>query len=92
MDNDNLVTLKLPSGSSFDDLPTSGLAALLRIHRIDPGGLGDLAGSVQKAALEMLAGGDGIEIDYRVTNTEILVELRGGGSTTSISAPRALSG
>jgi len=32
--------------------------------------------------------GDGIEIDYRVTETEIQVELRGGGRTTRISAPR----
>jgi len=85
---DNLVTLRLPSRSSFDDLPKAGLAALLRIHRIDPGGLADLASSIQQAAGEMLVDGNGIEIDYRVTETEIQVELRAAGQTTRISAPR----
>ena len=88
MDRDDLVTLRLPSRSSFDDLPRAGLAALLRIHRIDPGGLADLASSVQRTAGEILVDGEGIEIDYRVTETEIQVELRGSGRTTRISAPR----
>ena len=88
MDKDDLVTLRLPSRSSFNDLPRAGLAALLRIHRIDPGGLADLASSVQRTAGEMLVDGDGIEIDYRVTETKIQVELRGSGRTTRISAPR----
>jgi len=47
-----------------------------------------LASSVQQTAGEMLADGDGIEIDYRVTETEIQVELRGGGRTTRVSARR----
>ena len=88
MDKDNLVTLRLPSRSSFDDLPRAGLAALLRIHRIDPGGLADLASSVQQTTGEMLVDGEGIDIDYRVTESEIQVELRGGGRTTRISARR----
>ena len=88
MDRDDLVTLRLPSRSSFDDLPRAGLAALLRIHRIDPGGLADFANSVHQTAGEMLVDGEGIEIDYRVTETEIQVELRGGDRTTRISAPR----
>ena len=88
MDKDDLVTLRLPSRSSLDDLPRAGLAALLRVHRIDPGGLADLASSVQRTAGEMLVDGAGIEIDYRVTETEIHVEIRGGGQTTRISAPR----
>ena len=88
MDKDDLVTLRLPSRSSFDDLPRAGLAALLRIHRIDPGGLADFASSVHQTAGEMLVDGEGIEIDYRVTETEIQVELRGGGRTTRVSARR----
>ena len=88
MDDDELVTLRLPSRSSFIDLPRAGLAALLRIHRIDPGGLADLASSVQQTTGEMLGDGDDIEIDYRVTETEIQVELRTAGRTTRISAPR----
>ena len=88
MDDDELVTLRLPSRSSFIDLPRAGLAALLRIHRIDPGGLADLASSVQQTTGEMLGDGDDIEIDYRVTETEIQVELRAAGQTTRISGPR----
>jgi hypothetical protein len=85
---DELVTLRLPSKSSFHDLPRVGLAALLRIHRIDPGGLAYLASSVRQATGEMLAGGGDIEINYRVTETEIQVEIRAAGQTTRISGPR----
>ena len=88
MGDQDLVTLRLSSTLLFSDLPRAGLAALLRIHRINPGGLADLAGSVQQTTGEMLLDGDDIEIDYRVTDTEIQVELRGGGRTTRISAPR----
>ena len=88
MSDHDLVSLHLPSGSSFNDLPRTGLAALLRIHRIDPGGLGDLAVSVHQTAAEMLGSGDDIKIDYRVTDTEVQVELHGRGRTARLSAPR----
>ena len=88
MGDDDLVTLRLPPSSSFINLPKVALAALLRIHQIDPGGLGDLATSVQQTSEEMIVGGDGIEINYRLTETEIQVELLSHGRTTQISAPR----
>ena len=82
-----MVTLRFSSKSSFLDLPRAGLASLLRIHRIDPGGMADLATSVQQAAAEMLADEDAIEIDYQVTDTDIHVVLRNRAPTARISAP-----
>ncbi|MEE2768052.1 MAG: hypothetical protein VX833_02440 [Actinomycetota bacterium] len=88
MSDDDVVTLRLSSKSSFLDLPRAGLASLLRIHRIDPGGMAGLATSVQQAAAEILADEDVIEIDYQVTDTDIHVVLRSQGRTARISAPR----
>ena len=83
-----MVTLRLSSKFLFLDLPRAGLASLFRIHRIDPGGMADLAASVQQAATEILADEDEIEIDYQVTNEDVHVVLRSRGRTTRISAPR----
>ena len=88
MSDDDVVTLQLSSKSSFLDLPRAGLASLLRIHRIDPGGMADLAASVQKAAAEILADEYTIEIDYRVTDADIHVVLRSRARTVHFSAPR----
>ena len=84
------ITLRLPPSRAFADLSRVGLAALLRIHRIDPGDIGDLATSVHEIAREMTGGGsEVVVVEFRITDTEIVVDLTGDGRTIRISSPRA---
>jgi len=86
---DEAVTLRLPASLPVGDLPRVALASLLRIHRIDPTDVGDLAVSVQDMAVEMNESGSDVVVDYRVYGGEVAVELRGDGRTLRISAPRS---
>ncbi len=83
------VTLKLPASRPIGDLPRVGLASLLRIHRIEPSEIGDLATSIQEMAAEMAAAGSDVVIDYRVSAAEVAVDLTGDGRTLRISALRS---
>ncbi len=83
------VTLRIPVSRPVGDLPRVGLASLLRIHRIEPSEIGDLASSIQEMATEMVAAGSDVVIDYRVTDTEVAVDLTGNGRTLRISAPHS---
>ena len=83
------VTLRLPASRPVGDLPRVGLASLLRIHRIKPSEIGDLASSLQEMAAEMTNAGSDVVIDYRVSATEVAVDLTGDGRTLRISATRS---
>ena len=85
------ITLRLPPSADFADLPRVGLAALLRIHRIDPGDIGDigdLATSVHEIARDMTGGGSEVVVEFSVTGTEVIVDMTGDGRTIRISSPR----
>ena len=84
----DIVTLVLPASQAFADLPRVGLASLLRIHRINPGDVGDLATSVLETTAELAATGSEIVVEFRVTDIEVSVDLTGNGRTLRISAPR----
>ncbi len=86
---DEVVTLRLPATFPVGDLPRVALAALLRLHRIDPADVGDLAASVQDMANEMNASGSDVVIDYRIDESEVAVELSGDGRSLRITAPRS---
>jgi hypothetical protein len=66
-----------------------GLASLLRIHRIDPGDVGDLATSVHEIATKLAAAGSEVVVEFRVTDAEVAVDLTGDGRTIRISSPRS---
>ena len=83
------VTLRIPASRPVGDLPRVGLASLLRIHRIKPSEIGDLASSVQEMATEIAAAGADVVIDYWVSDTEVAIDVTGGGRTLRISAPRS---
>ncbi len=77
------VTLRVPDGPAFAELPRVCLGVLVRIHRIDPAELGDLATDL-KAATADLAGSGDLTVDYRTTDTAVEVVVSGPGG----SAPR----
>ena len=87
-DGQDTVTLVLPASRPFADLPRVGLASLLRIHRINPGDVGDLAPSVLEATAELAAEGSEVVVEFRVTDAEVSVDLTGNGRTLRISVPR----
>ncbi|MBJ31520.1 MAG: hypothetical protein CL466_08925 [Acidimicrobiaceae bacterium] len=86
---DEVVTLRLPAKFPVGDLPRVALAALLRLHRIDPADVGDLAASVQDMTNEMNASGSDVVIDYRIDESEVAVELSGDGRSLRVTAPRS---
>ena len=65
------------------------MASLLRIHRIKPSEIGDLASSVQEMAGKMAAAGSDVVIDYWVSDAEVAIDVTGDGRTLRISAPRS---
>ncbi len=83
------VTLRIPASRPVDDLPRVGLASLLRIHRIKPSEIGDLASSVQEMATEIAAAGSDVVIDYWVSGAEVAIDVTGDGRTLRITAPRS---
>ena len=83
------VTLRIPASGPVGDLPRVGLASLLRIHRIKPSEIGDLASSVQEVANEIAAAGSDVVIDYWVSDAEVAIDITGDGPTRRISAPRS---
>ena len=83
------VTLRIPASRPVGDLPRVGLASLLRIHRIMPSEIGDLASSVQEMANEIAAAGSDVVIDYWVSDAEVAIDVTGDGPTLRISAPRS---
>ena len=80
------VTLRLPASLPVGDLPRVALAALLRIHRVNPADVGDLATSVQEMAREMNAAGSDVVVDYRGDKNEVAINLSGNGRKLRISA------
>lgn len=83
------VTLRIPASRPVGDLPRVGLASLLRIHRIEPSEIGDLASSVQELAVELSAAGSDVVIDYRVSTTEVAIDITGDGRTLRLSTARS---
>ena len=83
------VTLRIPAFRPVGDLPRVGLASLLRIHRIEPSEIGDLASSVQELAVELSDAGSDVVIDYRVSTTEVAIDITGDGRTLRLSAARS---
>ena len=89
VDQQDTITLRLPASRDFADLPRVGLAALLRIPRIDPGAVGDLATSVHEIATKLADAGSEVVVEFRVTDAEVAVDLTGDGRTIRISSPRS---
>jgi hypothetical protein len=82
------VTLRLPPDPEFAEIPRVAFASLLRINRIDPSDVGDLGASIKETAGSITGAGHSVEINFRVTDDEVLVRLSGGGQTVDLSAPR----
>ena len=89
VDQQDTITLRLPASLDFADLPRVGLAALLRIHRSDPGDVGDLATSVHEIATKLAAAKFEVGVEFRGTDAEGAVDLTGDGRTIRISSPRS---
>ena len=83
------VPLRIPASRPVGDLPRVGLASLLRIHRIKPCVIGDLASSVQEIANEIAAAGSEVVIDYWISDTGVAIDVTGDGPTRRISVPRS---
>ena len=86
-DDPKAVTLHLPASQPIGDLPRVGLASLLRIHRIKPSEIGNLASSMQEKVTQMAKAGSDVIIDYRVSDNEVSIDLTGDGRTLRLSAP-----
>mgnify|MGYP006084677033 CR=1 FL=1 len=80
----NIATLVFPPSYTIDELPRVALASILRIHQINPVIASDLAVSLQQKVKEVIINDSTVEIDYQVTEKEILIEIRCANKTTSL--------
>ena len=69
--NNDVVTLKIPSSSPFTPLVRVGLTTLFRIHRINSDNLESFTQTIQEAVE-----GSTITAFYKVKNDEVSVELK----------------
>ena len=88
MKDDDLITLSLSCPTSFVELPLTALAALLRVHQIDPGGMADLATETQKIASEINTQADHLEIEYLISSSEVCIKLHGLNSVIQLRESR----
>ena len=82
------VSLTISAARSSNDLLRVTLAALLRIHQINPSEMGDLSASIQEKTAEMIDSGSEVVIDYRIEANQVVVDLTGNGQTMRMGAPR----
>ncbi|MBO31317.1 MAG: hypothetical protein VX843_00720 [Actinomycetota bacterium] len=74
--NNDVVTLKIPSSSPFTPLVRVGLTTLFRIHRINSDNLESFTQTIQEAVEELSKEGSTITAFYKVKNDEVSVELK----------------
>ena len=61
------------------------LAAILRIHKIDPALIGELAVSLQEEIKEISANAPYVEVEFQPSENKISAELRANGNSRIIS-------
>jgi len=84
--NNDVVTLKIPSSSPFTPLIRVGLTTLFRIHRINSDNLESFTQTIQEAVEELSKKGSTITAFYKVKNDEVSVELKCKKKTLSFTS------
>lgn len=79
------TTIKFSPECEIEEISRVALAAILRIHKIDPALIGELAISLQKEIKEISANAPYVEVEFQPSENEISAELRANGNSRIIS-------
>ena len=79
------TTIKFSPECEIEEISRVALAAILRIHKIDPALIGELAVSLQKELKEISANAPYVEVEFQPSENKISAELRANGNSRIIS-------
>ena len=79
------TTIKFSPECEIEEISRVALAAILRIHKIDPALIGELAVSLQKEIKEISVNAPNVEVEFQPSENEISAELRANGNSRIIS-------
>ena len=80
------TTIKFSPDCEIDELSRVALAAVLRIHKIDPALISKLAVSLQQEIKKISAKASFVEVEFQPSENKISAEVRANGKSRTISA------
>ena len=80
------TTIKFSPDCEIEEFSRVALAAVLRIHKIDPALISKLAVSLQQEIKKISAKASFVEVEFQPSENKISAEVRANGNSRTISA------
>ena len=80
------TTIKFSPDCEIEEISRGALAAVLRIHKIDPALISKLAVSLQQEIKKISAKASFVEVEFQPSENKISAEVRANGKSRTISA------
>ena len=80
------TTIKFSPDCEIEEISRVALAAILRIHKIDPALISKLAVSLQQEVKKISAKASFVEVEFQPSENKISAEVRANGKSRTISA------
>jgi hypothetical protein len=80
------TTIKFSPDCEIEEISRVALAAVLRIHKIDPALISKLAVSLQQEIKKISAKASFVEVEFQPSKNKISAEVRANGKSRTISA------
>jgi hypothetical protein len=80
------TTVKFSPNCEIEEISRVALAAILRIHKIDPALVSELAVSLQQEIKNISAKAPFVEVEFQPGENSISAEVRANGKSRTISA------
>ena len=80
------TTIKFSPDCEIEEISRVALAAVLRIHKIDPALISKLAVSLQQEIKKISAKASFVEVEFQPSENKISAEVRANGKSRTISA------
>ena len=82
----NCTTVRFSPDCEIEELSRVALAAVLRIHKIDPALVSELALSLQQEIKNISTKAPFVEVEFQPSENSISAEVRASGNSRTISA------
>ena len=80
------TTVKFSPDCEIEEISRVALAAVLRIHKIDPAVVSELAVSLQQEIKKISSKTSFVEVEFQPSENKISAEVRANGNLRTISA------
>ena len=80
------TTIKFSPECEIEEISRVALAAVLRIHKIDPALISKFAVSLQQEVKKISAKASFVEVEFQPSENKISAEVRANGKSRTISA------